>query len=119
MLEFPAADAENSLLILIVIYIVFVVAASVLVGMVTDRRGSRRLWTAVSALVQACSGIIILISPNFTTTAVAAGVMGAGFVALVGGFWLLFAAGSTTGLKNSGAAIRRLLRCVSGRAWAS
>ncbi len=134
----PAGDAENSLLILIVIYTVFVVAASVLVGMVTDRRGSRRVWTVIAALVQACSEIIILISPDFTTTAVAAGVMGAGYgaymavslalatdllldpddhardlglvnssanlgqligpllgaglVALVGGFWLLFAA---------------------------
>ena len=134
----PAADAEGRLLELIVIYTIFVVLASVIVGMVSDRKGNRRLWTVLSALVQASSGVIILISPNFTTTAVAAGVMGAGYgaymavslalatdllldpddhardlslvnsaanlgqlvgpllgaglVALVGGFWLLFAA---------------------------
>ena len=137
-LMIPAADAEGRLLVLIVIYTVFVVLASIIVGMVSDRRGNRKLWTVVSALVQASSGVIILISPNFTTTAVAAGVMGAGYgaymavslalatdllldpddhardlslvnsaanlgqlvgpllgaglVALVGGFWLLFAA---------------------------
>ncbi len=144
----PAADAENRLLILIVIYTVFVVAASILVGMVTDRRGSRRFWTVIAALVQACSGIIILISPNFTMTAVAAGVMGAGYgaymavslalatdllldpddhardlslvnssanlgqligpllgaglVALVGGFWLLFAAAAVVSVLGAG-----------------
>ena len=78
-LMIPAADAEGRLLVLIVIYTVFVVLASIIVGMVSDRRGNRKLWTVVSALVQASSGVIILISPNFTTTAVAAGVMGAGY----------------------------------------
>src|SRR5699024_10875848 len=61
----PAADAEGRLLELIVIYTIFVVLASVIVGMVSDRKGNRRLWTVLSALVQASSGVIILISPNF------------------------------------------------------
>lgn len=118
------------------------VAASILVGMISDRSGNRRLWAIVSGLVQASSGILILISPNFTTTAIAAGIMGtgygaymavslafatdllldpddhardlglvnsaanlgqlvgpllgAGLVALVGGFWLLFACAAAT-----------------------
>src|SRR5699024_11988057 len=80
----PAADAEGRLLELIVIYTIFVVLASIIVGMVSDRRGNRKLWTVVSALVQASSGVIILISPHFTTTAVAAGVMGAGYGAYMG-----------------------------------
>ena len=144
----PAADAEGRLLELIVIYTIFVVLASVIVGMVSDRKGNRRLWTVLSALVQASSGVIILISPNFTTTAVAAGVMGAGYgaymavslalatdllldpddhardlslvnsaanlgqlvgpllgaglVALVGGFWLLFAAAAAASAIGAG-----------------
>ena len=144
----PAADAEGRLLVLIVIYTVFVVLASVIVGMVSDRKGNRRLWTVLSALVQASSGVIILISPNFTTTAVAAGVMGAGYgaymavslalatdllldpddhardlslvnsaanlgqlvgpllgaglVALVGGFWLLFATAAAASAIGAG-----------------
>lgn len=147
-LMIPAADAEGRLLVLIVIYTVFVVLASIIVGMVSDRRGNRKLWTVVSALVQASSGVIILISPNFTTTAVAAGVMGAGYgaymavslalatdllldpddhardlslvnsaanlgqlvgpllgaglVALVGGFWLLFAAAAAASAIGAG-----------------
>lgn len=141
-LKVPAAVAEDRLLLLIVIYTIFVVAASILVGMISDRSGNRRLWAIVSGLVQASSGILILISPNFTTTAIAAGIMGtgygaymavslafatdllldpddhardlglvnsaanlgqlvgpllgAGLVALVGGFWLLFACAAAT-----------------------
>ncbi|WP_235347087.1 MFS transporter [Brevibacterium sp. UCMA 11754] len=137
---FPAERAEDKLLVLIVIYTVFVVISSIVVGIISDRTGSRRFWTITSALVQACSGVIILISPEFVTTAIAAAIMGtgygaymavslafatdllldpddhardlsmvnnsaalgqlvgpllgAGLVALVGGFWLLFAAAS-------------------------
>jgi MFS family permease len=144
----PAAEAESDLLILIVIYTIFVVLASILVGMVTDRSGDRRLWTVVSALVQAASGIIILIHPTFAVTAVAAAVMGAGYgaymavslalatdllldpddhardlslvnsaanlgqlvgpllgaglVALVGGFWLLFLAATVVSILGAG-----------------
>lgn len=136
----PADTAEDKLLVLIVIYTVFVVISSIAVGTISDRSGNRRLWTITSALVQACSGVIILISPEFVTTAIAAAIMGtgygaymavslafatdllldpddhardlsmvnnsaalgqlvgpllgAGLVALVGGFWLLFAAAS-------------------------
>ena len=158
----PAADAESRLLVLIVIYTVFVVLASILVGMVSDRKGKRRLWTVVSGLVQASSGVIILISPNFTTTAVAAAVMGAGYgaymavslalatdllldpddhardlslvnsaanlgqlvgpllgaglVALVGGFWLLFAAAAAVSAIGAGLTLTVRPRRVSLRA---
>ncbi|WP_228282810.1 MFS transporter [Brevibacterium atlanticum] len=144
----PAAEAEDRLLILIVIYTIFVVLASIVVGMITDRSGDRRTWTMVAALVQAASGVIILISPDFTATAVAAGVMGAGYgaymavslalatdllldpddhardlslvnsaanlgqligplvgaglVALVGGFWLLFLAATVVSILGAG-----------------
>ncbi|SMY03258.1 MFS/sugar transport protein [Brevibacterium sp. 239c] len=136
----PADTAEDKLLVLIVIYTVFVVIASIVLGAISDRSGNRRFWTITSALVQACSGVIILISPEFVTTTIAAAIMGtgygaymavslafatdllldpddhardlsmvnnsaalgqlvgpllgAGLVALVGGFWLLFAAAS-------------------------
>ncbi|MDN5806113.1 MAG: MFS transporter [Brevibacterium sp.] len=134
----PADTAEDKLLVLIVIYTVFVVIASITLGTISDRSGNRRFWTFASALVQACSGVLILISPEFVTTAIAAAIMGtgygaymavslafatdllldpddhardlsmvnnsaalgqlvgpllgAGLVALVGGFWLLFGA---------------------------
>ncbi|UXW87344.1 MFS transporter [Microbacterium azadirachtae] len=158
----PSADAENDLLLLIVIYTVFVVIASIVAGMLSDRRSAdplrrRRTLTAVSAVVQALSGVVILISPSLVMTSVAAAIMGAGYgaymavslafatdlltdpddhardlglvnvsaqlgqllgpllgaglVALVGGFWLLFGAAAV--LSVVGAAMTYAVRTTS------
>jgi len=158
----PAAAAQDDLLILIVIYTVFVVIASIVAGNLSDRPSAsplrrRRTITAVSAVVQAVSGVVILISPSFEMTAVAAGIMGAGYgaymavslafatdllkdpddhardlglvnvsaqlgqllgpllgaglVAVVGGFWLLFAAAAV--LSVVGAAMTYAVRVAS------
>ena len=138
-----ATEAQDDLLVLIVIYTVFVVIASIIAGILSDRPSAnplrrRRAITAVAAAVQAVSGVVILLSPSLVMTSVAAAIMGAGYgaymavslafatdllkdpddhardlglvnvsaqlgqllgpllgaglVALVGGFWLLFGA---------------------------
>lgn len=132
------AEAEDNLLVLVVVYTVFVVGASIVSGMVADRHGHRRTLTVAAAVVQSVAGVVIVVSPTFTATVVAAAIMGvgygafstaglafatdllpyeqdhgrdlgivnvaaalgqllgpiigAGLVALVGGFWLVFAA---------------------------
>ncbi|REJ04494.1 MFS transporter [Microbacterium bovistercoris] len=152
----PSAEAEDDLLILIVIYTVFVVIASIVAGMISDRTGKRRGLSVIAATVQAVSGLVILFSPTFTMTAVAAAIMGAGYgaymavslafstdllrdpedhardlgivnvsanlgqllgpligaglVALVGGFWLLFAAAAVLSL--AGAVMTLMVRRV-------
>ncbi|ALG83934.1 MFS transporter [Gordonia phthalatica] len=136
----PKDDAENNLLILIVVYTIFTVASSIVFGLVADRRGHRRTLTVVAACIQACAGLVIVAHTTFATTVVAAALMGvgygafmtaglafatdllphaedhgrdlgivnvsaalgqligpmlgAGLVAAVGGFWLVFIAGS-------------------------
>ncbi|WP_404472420.1 MFS transporter [Microbacterium aerolatum] len=75
----PAASAEDDLLVLIVIYTIFVVVASLFAGSLSDRTGVRKPIVIVAALVQAASAVMILISPTFIGTAVAAAVMGAGY----------------------------------------
>jgi MFS family permease len=75
----PAATAEDDLLVLIVIYTVFVVAASLFAGSLSDRTGRRKPIVIIAALVQALSAVMILISPTFIGTAVAAAVMGVGY----------------------------------------
>ncbi|QIK64168.1 MFS transporter [Leucobacter viscericola] len=148
------AEAEDNLLLIIVVYTVFVVGASVVAGLVSDRLQRRRSLTILAALVQAVSGILITVSPTFTMTLVAAALMGvgygafmtvglafatdllpsgqnnardlgvvnviaalgqllgpiigAGLVALVGGFWLVFAAAALLSL--IGAALTALAR---------
>jgi len=79
----PAATAEDDLLVLIVIYTVFVVAASVVAGGISDRTGRRKPIVIVAALVQALSAVMILVSPTFIGTAVAAAVMGVGYGAFM------------------------------------
>lgn len=83
----PSAQAQDNLLLVIVVYTVFVVAASVLSGMWSDRTGSRRAPTVLSALVQAAAALLLVIAPSFTMTLVAAGLLGVGYGAF-----------STTGL---------------------
>ncbi|WP_426182610.1 MFS transporter [Microbacterium sp. TWP3-1-2b2] len=79
----PAATAEDDLLVLIVIYTIFVVAASVVAGGISDRTGRRKPIVIVAALVQALSAVMILVSPTFIGTAVAAAVMGVGYGAFM------------------------------------
>lgn len=75
----PSAQAQDNLLLVIVVYTVFVVAASVLSGMRSDRTGSRRIPTVVSAMVQAVAALLLVIAPSFTMTLVAAGLLGVGY----------------------------------------
>lgn len=160
-LQQSSAVAQDNLLLLIVVYTVFVVLASVLTGIISDRTGDRRGLTIAAAFVQAASGVVIVAVPTFEATMVAAALMGlgygafstvglafasdllpdekdhardlgivnvtaalgqligpmlgAGLVALVGGFWLVFVAatvlsvigGVLTGMARTK---RRLLR---------
>ncbi|HZU95041.1 MAG TPA: MFS transporter, partial [Microbacterium sp.] len=75
----PNAQAQDNLLLLIVVYTVFVVLASVLTGLISDRTGDRRGLTVIAAFVQAASGIVIALVPTFEATMVAAALMGLGY----------------------------------------
>ena len=138
------AVAPDNLLLLIIVYTVFVVIASVLTGIVSDRTGNRRTLAVAATVVQAASGVAIALVPTFEMTLVAAALMGlgygafstvglafaadllpdeqdhardlgivnvtaalgqligpvlgAGLVALVGGFWLVFVAAAVLSL---------------------
>lgn len=75
----PSAQAQDNLLLLIVIYTVFVVLASVLVGIAADRTGRRRGLAVLATFVQALSGIAVVLMPTFEMTMVAAALMGVGY----------------------------------------
>ncbi|SJN44143.1 major facilitator superfamily MFS_1 [Microbacterium esteraromaticum] len=74
-----SAVATDNLLLLIVVYTVFVVIASVFTGILSDRTGKRRRLTVAATFVQALSGVIVVIAPTFETTMVAAALMGLGY----------------------------------------
>ncbi|WP_407358178.1 MFS transporter [Microbacterium sp. LTA6] len=75
----PSAAAQDNLLLLIVVYTVFVVLASVLTGIVSDRTGNRRGLTVAATVVQAASGVVIALTPTFEATMIAAALMGLGY----------------------------------------
>lgn len=153
------ATAEDDLLVAIVVYTVFVVAASFLFGSWSDRTRRRRLPTVAAAVVQAAAALILVAVPSWeallvsaallgigyggfmttglafatdllpderhhardlgvVTVAAALGqllgpLLGAGLVAAVGGFWLLFLASavlSLIGAVMTGGARERSLR---------
>lgn len=144
----PSVEAQDNLLLLIVVYTLFVVAASVLTGTWSDRTGDRRRLAVAATVVQAASGVAIALMPTFEMTLIAAALMGvgygaystvglafaadllpneedhardlgivtvtsalgqligpvlgAGLVALVGGFWLVFIAAAVFSLAGGG-----------------
>lgn len=75
----PNAEAQDNLLLLVVVYTVFVVLASVLTGIVSDRTGNRRSLAVAATLVQAASGIVVAVVPTFEVTMIAAALMGLGY----------------------------------------
>ncbi len=74
-----SVEAQDNLLLLVVVYTVFVVIASVLTGILSDRTGDRRRLAFVATLIQASSGVVIATIPTFEATMVAAALMGVGY----------------------------------------
>lgn len=142
------ATAEDDLLVAIVVYTVFVVAAASLSGIWSDRTGRRRMPTVLSGIVQGLAALLLVFAPTWPMLLVAAAllgvgygafmttglafatdllpdprnnardlglvnviaalgqllgpVVGAGLVAAVGGFWLLFLAAAVLSVLGAG-----------------
>jgi MFS family permease len=151
-LDRPADTAPDELLVLILVYTLFVVAASVVSGRLSDRSGRRIGYVVGAACVQAVASLLLAVAPSFETTLVSAALLGvgygaymsvglalaadvlpfrddhardlgfvnvaaslgqllgpligAGLVAAVGGFWLLFAVGAVLSVAGGLATLR-------------
>jgi len=75
--------AEDTLLLLIVVYTIFVVIASLVLGRVSDRLQRRKVFVIVAALVQALAALLLAFAPDLSVTFVAAGLLGAGYGAFL------------------------------------
>lgn len=73
------SDPEASLLLLTAIYMVFVIAASILSGVLSDRIGRRKLFVLAAGVLQGVAAVVIATVPGLTSTMVAAALLGAGF----------------------------------------
>lgn len=73
------ADPEGGLLILILIYTLASVLATVIGGVISDRSGRRKRSVTVSGLVMAVPGVTLALWPTWPVALVSAVIMGIGF----------------------------------------
>ncbi len=78
-----STDAETDLLILIVVYTVFIVASSFVVGSWSDRVGRRKPFVVFSAGMQAVAALVLAFVPDFTAAMVASALLGVGYGAFL------------------------------------
>lgn len=72
-------DASAHLLLLISVYTVFVVIASLVGGRISDRIGRRRLLVGAASMLQAAAAIILAVAPSLETAEVSAALLGLGY----------------------------------------
>jgi len=74
-----AADPDGSLLMLSVVYMFFVIAASLYLGRLSDRLGKRKIFVITASASQALAAILLAFIPNLTVATVGAGLLGLGY----------------------------------------
>ena len=71
--------AEDVLLLLILIYMVFVVLASLVLGRLSDRLGRRKAFVFAAAALQGIAALMLAFVPVLGVAMVAAGILGLGY----------------------------------------
>jgi MFS family permease len=72
-------DAEDTLIVLTLVYMVFVIIASLLLGKLSDRLGRRRPFVFVAAALQGVAALMLAFVPDLRVAFVAAGLLGLGY----------------------------------------
>lgn len=72
-------DAEDTLIVLTLIYMVFVIIASLVLGRLSDRLGRRKPFVFVAAALQGAAAIMLAFVPDLTVAMIAAGLLGLGY----------------------------------------
>ena len=73
------ANAEDDLIVLTLVYMVFVIVASLGFGRLSDRLGRRRLFVFLAALLQGLAALLLAVAPGLGTAMTAAGLLGLGY----------------------------------------
>jgi MFS family permease len=72
-------DPEDDLIILVLIYLVFIVVASIVAGRLSDRMGRRKPFVFVSSALVGIAALLLALVPSFEVAMVAAGLLGLGY----------------------------------------
>ena len=73
------AGAEDDLLLLTAVYMVFFIASALIVGKVSDCIGKRKIFVYIAAYLQALAALILAFVPDFNIAIAAAGLLGLGY----------------------------------------
>jgi MFS family permease len=73
------ADADDDLLVLILIYMVFVIVASLVLGRLSDRLGRRKAFVFLSSAIQGVAALLLAFVPALSVAFVAAALLGVGY----------------------------------------
>ncbi|HEY9292641.1 MAG TPA: MFS transporter [Microlunatus sp.] len=82
-LGMDAGPAETMLVIITAIYCLASMAASLIVGRLSDRAGRRKRYVIITAVLQAAAGLILIIVPALPTVIIAGILCGFGFGAFL------------------------------------
>jgi len=72
-------QAEEHLILLTLVYMVFVIVASLAFGRLSDRLGRRRAFVFVAAVLQGAAALLLALVPDLTAAMIAAGLLGLGY----------------------------------------
>jgi MFS family permease len=72
-------SAEDDLLLLTAVYMVFFIASALGIGKLSDRLGKRKVFVYIAAYLQALAALILAFVPDFTVAIGAAGLLGLGY----------------------------------------
>jgi MFS family permease len=80
-LEFGLNDshAEDDLIVLTLIYMVFVILAALILGRLSDRVGRRKSFVFLSSSLQAVAALMLAFIPMLPVAMIAAGILGLGY----------------------------------------
>jgi MFS family permease len=73
------AGAEDDLLLLTLVYMVFFIASALGVGRLSDRLGKRKLFVYIAAYLQALAALILAFVPDYSIAIAAAALLGLGY----------------------------------------
>jgi MFS family permease len=76
-------DPTGDLIVLSLVYVVFIIASSLLLGRWSDRIGRRKPFVIVSALFQAVAAGLLAFVPDFTVAVIAGALLGIGYGAFL------------------------------------
>ncbi|MEZ5190210.1 MAG: MFS transporter [Schumannella sp.] len=82
-LNMSAGEAEENLLLLTLVYMIFVIIASLLGGRLSDYLGRRKPFVTFAAILQAIAAIMLALIPSFSVALVAGALLGLGYGAFL------------------------------------